>query len=137
MESEQLFNRGYGRSSYNSIASASSDEELLDGVLMDFHTAEDDSLLDGDASPGRASSAPTEAPAHTSAVGALARNLLCCTAASYPGIPVVLLAACCVTLSPFHTRLPCPVFPYSTCTSCLAGPSLRPASPSSFKEHEI
>uniref|UniRef100_A0A8C9SJS8 Chloride channel protein n=1 Tax=Scleropages formosus TaxID=113540 RepID=A0A8C9SJS8_SCLFO len=52
MESEQLFNRGYGRSSYNSIASASSDEELLDGVLMDFHTAEDDSLLDGDASPG-------------------------------------------------------------------------------------
>ncbi|KAK6323334.1 hypothetical protein J4Q44_G00056730 [Coregonus suidteri] len=57
MESEQLFNRkGYYRNSYNSIASASSDEELLDGtgVVMDFHTSEDDNLLDGDAtSPGR------------------------------------------------------------------------------------
>ncbi|XP_043100213.1 H(+)/Cl(-) exchange transporter 3 isoform X3 [Puntigrus tetrazona] len=54
MESEQLFNRGYGRNSYNSITSASSDEELLDGagVIMDFHTTEDDNLLDGDASPG-------------------------------------------------------------------------------------
>uniref|UniRef100_A0A3B3T658 Chloride channel protein n=1 Tax=Paramormyrops kingsleyae TaxID=1676925 RepID=A0A3B3T658_9TELE len=54
MESEQLFNRGYGRSSYNSIASGSSDEELLDGagVIMDFRTTDDDSLLDGDASPG-------------------------------------------------------------------------------------
>ncbi|XP_042183066.1 H(+)/Cl(-) exchange transporter 3 isoform X4 [Oncorhynchus tshawytscha] len=56
MESEQLFNRkGYYRNSYNSIASASSDEELLDGagVVMDFHTSEDDNLLDGDAtSPG-------------------------------------------------------------------------------------
>ncbi|ROL46727.1 H(+)/Cl(-) exchange transporter 3 [Anabarilius grahami] len=53
MESEQLFNRGYGRNSYNSITSASSDEELLDGagVIMDFHTTEDDNLLDGDASP--------------------------------------------------------------------------------------
>ncbi|CAB1351498.1 unnamed protein product [Coregonus sp. 'balchen'] len=52
MESEQLFNRkGYYRNSYNSIASASSDEELLDGtgVVMDFHTSEDDNLLDGDA----------------------------------------------------------------------------------------
>ncbi len=56
MESEQLFSRGYGRSSYNSITSASSDEELLDGagVVMDFHTTEDDNLLDGDASPGTA-----------------------------------------------------------------------------------
>ncbi|XP_016091558.1 H(+)/Cl(-) exchange transporter 3 [Sinocyclocheilus grahami] len=54
MESEQLFNKGYGRNSYNSITSASSDEELLDGagVIMDFHTTEDDNLLDGDASPG-------------------------------------------------------------------------------------
>ncbi|XP_016091263.1 H(+)/Cl(-) exchange transporter 3-like [Sinocyclocheilus grahami] len=54
MESEQLFNRGFGRNSYNSITSASSDEELLDGagVIMDFHTTEDDNLLDGDASPG-------------------------------------------------------------------------------------
>ncbi|KAK3567324.1 hypothetical protein QTP86_019607 [Hemibagrus guttatus] len=54
MESEQLFNRGYCRNSYNSITSASSDEELLDGagVIMDFHTTEDDNLLDGDASPG-------------------------------------------------------------------------------------
>ncbi|CAM4513917.1 unnamed protein product [Leuciscus chuanchicus] len=53
MESEQLFTRGYGRNSYNSITSASSDEELLDGagVIMDFHTTEDDNLLDGDASP--------------------------------------------------------------------------------------
>ncbi|KAJ8007934.1 hypothetical protein DPEC_G00099340 [Dallia pectoralis] len=52
MESEQLFNRkGYYRNSYNSITSASSDEELLDGagVVMDFHTSEDDNLLDGDA----------------------------------------------------------------------------------------
>uniref|UniRef100_A0A673LV73 Chloride channel protein n=1 Tax=Sinocyclocheilus rhinocerous TaxID=307959 RepID=A0A673LV73_9TELE len=56
MESEQLFNRGFGRNSYNSITSASSDEELLDGagVIMDFHTTEDDNLLDGDASPGTA-----------------------------------------------------------------------------------
>lgn len=56
MESEQLYHRGYSRNSYNSIASASSDEELLDGagVVMDFHTTEDDNLLDGDAaSPGR------------------------------------------------------------------------------------
>lgn len=56
MESEQLYHRGYCRNSYNSIASASSDEELLDGagVIMDFHTTEDDNLLDGDAaSPGR------------------------------------------------------------------------------------
>uniref|UniRef100_A0A4W4GDX8 Chloride channel protein n=1 Tax=Electrophorus electricus TaxID=8005 RepID=A0A4W4GDX8_ELEEL len=55
MESEQLFNRGYCRNSYNSITSASSDEELLDGagVIMDFHTTEDDNLLDGDASPGK------------------------------------------------------------------------------------
>uniref|UniRef100_A0A8C1NI43 Chloride channel protein n=1 Tax=Cyprinus carpio TaxID=7962 RepID=A0A8C1NI43_CYPCA len=58
MESEQLFNRGFGRNSYNSITSASSDEELLDGagVIMDFHTTEDDNLLDGDASPGTHSS---------------------------------------------------------------------------------
>ncbi|KAG8006066.1 H(+)/Cl(-) exchange transporter 3 [Nibea albiflora] len=51
MESEQLYHRGYCRNSYNSIASASSDEELLDGagVIMDFHTTEDDNLLDGDA----------------------------------------------------------------------------------------
>ncbi|CDQ70965.1 unnamed protein product [Oncorhynchus mykiss] len=51
MESEQLFNRsGYYRNGYNSITSASSDEELLDGtgVVMDFHTSEDDNLLDGD-----------------------------------------------------------------------------------------
>lgn len=57
MESEQLFNRnGYYRNGYNSITSASSDEELLDGtgVVMDFHTSEDDNLLDGDTtSPGR------------------------------------------------------------------------------------
>lgn len=56
MESEQLYHRGYCRNSYNSIASASSDEELLDGagVIMDFHTTEDDNLLDGDAaSPGK------------------------------------------------------------------------------------
>ncbi|KAF0029122.1 hypothetical protein F2P81_018227 [Scophthalmus maximus] len=55
MESEQLYHRGYSRNSYNSIASASSDEELLDGAgaIMDFHTTEDDNLLDGDAaSPG-------------------------------------------------------------------------------------
>uniref|UniRef100_A0A3B3V829 Chloride channel protein n=1 Tax=Poecilia latipinna TaxID=48699 RepID=A0A3B3V829_9TELE len=55
MESEQLYHRGYCRNSYNSIASASSDEELLDGagIIMDFHTTEDDNLLDGDAaSPG-------------------------------------------------------------------------------------
>uniref|UniRef100_A0A8C5FF39 Chloride channel protein n=1 Tax=Gadus morhua TaxID=8049 RepID=A0A8C5FF39_GADMO len=59
MESEQLYSRGYcrtGYSSYNSITSASSDEELLDsaGATMDFHTTEDDNLLDGDAasSPG-------------------------------------------------------------------------------------
>uniref|UniRef100_A0A8D2MV98 Chloride channel protein n=1 Tax=Zonotrichia albicollis TaxID=44394 RepID=A0A8D2MV98_ZONAL len=52
MESEQLFHRGYYRNSYNSITSASSDEELLDGagVIMDFQTSEDDNLLDGDAS---------------------------------------------------------------------------------------
>ncbi|KAJ3584941.1 hypothetical protein NHX12_013664 [Muraenolepis orangiensis] len=54
MESEQLYSRGYcrtGYSSYNSITSASSDEELLDGAgaTMDFHTTEDDNLLDGDA----------------------------------------------------------------------------------------
>ena len=56
MEAEQLCNRGHCRNSYNSIGSASSDEELLDGagVIMDFHTTEDDNLLDGDAaSPGR------------------------------------------------------------------------------------
>ncbi|OCT99635.1 H(+)/Cl(-) exchange transporter 3 isoform X1 [Xenopus laevis] len=54
MESEQLFQRSYYRNSYNSITSASSDEELLDGAggMMDFHTLEDDSLLDGDASIG-------------------------------------------------------------------------------------
>ncbi|TRY93550.1 hypothetical protein DNTS_022871 [Danionella cerebrum] len=54
MECEQLFSRALGRSSYNSITSASSDEELLDGagVIMDFHSTEDDNLLDGDASPG-------------------------------------------------------------------------------------
>ncbi|CAL8383835.1 unnamed protein product [Arctogadus glacialis] len=59
MESEQLYSRGYcrtGYSSYNSITSASSDEELLDsaGATMDFHTTEDDNLLDGDtaSSPG-------------------------------------------------------------------------------------
>ncbi|XP_074087662.1 H(+)/Cl(-) exchange transporter 3 [Macrotis lagotis] len=54
MESEQLFHRGYYRNSYNSITSASSDEELLDGagVIMDFQTSEDDNLLDGDASVG-------------------------------------------------------------------------------------
>ncbi|XP_041529995.1 H(+)/Cl(-) exchange transporter 3-like [Microtus oregoni] len=50
MESEQLFHRGYYRNSYNSITSASSDEELLDGAgaIMDFQTSEDDNLLDGD-----------------------------------------------------------------------------------------
>ncbi|KAJ8268872.1 hypothetical protein COCON_G00114790 [Conger conger] len=56
MESEQLFGSSAPyRNSYNSITSASSDEELLDGagVVMDFHTTEDDNLLDGDASPGR------------------------------------------------------------------------------------
>lgn len=55
MESEQLFHRGYYRNSYNSITSASSDEELLDGagVIMDFQTSEDDNLLDGDASIGK------------------------------------------------------------------------------------
>ncbi|XP_023370643.1 H(+)/Cl(-) exchange transporter 3 isoform X5 [Otolemur garnettii] len=54
MESEQLFHRGYYRNSYNSITSASSDEELLDGagVIMDFQTSEDDNLLDGDAVVG-------------------------------------------------------------------------------------
>ncbi|KAG8453838.1 hypothetical protein GDO86_000460 [Hymenochirus boettgeri] len=54
MESEQLFQRNYYRNSYNSITSASSDEELLDGAggMMDFHTLEDDNLLDGDASLG-------------------------------------------------------------------------------------
>ncbi|XP_078533179.1 H(+)/Cl(-) exchange transporter 3 isoform X1 [Lissotriton helveticus] len=54
MESEQLFHRTYYRNSYNSITSASSDEELLDGagIIMDFHTSEDDNLLDGDASSG-------------------------------------------------------------------------------------
>uniref|UniRef100_A0A6I8PYM9 Chloride channel protein n=1 Tax=Xenopus tropicalis TaxID=8364 RepID=A0A6I8PYM9_XENTR len=54
MESEQLFQRSYYRNSYNSITSASSDEELLDGAggMMDFHTLEDDNLLDGDASVG-------------------------------------------------------------------------------------
>ncbi|XP_065592355.1 H(+)/Cl(-) exchange transporter 3 isoform X6 [Cyrtonyx montezumae] len=54
MESEQLFHRGCYRNSYNSITSASSDEELLDGVgvIMDFQTSEDDNLLDGDASIG-------------------------------------------------------------------------------------
>ncbi|KAJ8390300.1 hypothetical protein AAFF_G00108690, partial [Aldrovandia affinis] len=53
MESEQLFGSAPYRNSYNSITSASSDEELLDGagVVMDFHTTEDDNLLDGDASP--------------------------------------------------------------------------------------
>lgn len=61
MESEQLTHRGYCRNSYNSIASASSDEELLDGAgaVMDFHTTEDDNLLDGDAaSPGRETRIP-------------------------------------------------------------------------------
>lgn len=55
MESEQLFHRGYYRNSYNSITSASSDEELLDGagVIMDFQTSEDDNLLDGDACIGK------------------------------------------------------------------------------------
>ncbi|KAJ8262134.1 hypothetical protein GJAV_G00162730 [Gymnothorax javanicus] len=56
MESEQLFSSGTPyRNSYNSITSASSDEELLDGagIVMDFHTTEDDNLLDGDTSPGR------------------------------------------------------------------------------------
>lgn len=59
MESEQLFHRGYYRNSYNSITSASSDEELLDGagVIMDFQTSEDDNLLDGDASIGKLISA--------------------------------------------------------------------------------
>ncbi|XP_047618501.1 H(+)/Cl(-) exchange transporter 3 isoform X5 [Phacochoerus africanus] len=54
MESEQLFHRGYYRNSYNSITSASSDEELLDGagVIMDFQTSEDDNLLDGDTAVG-------------------------------------------------------------------------------------
>lgn len=64
MESEQLYHRGYCRNSYNSIASASSDEELLDGagVIMDFHTTEDDNLLDGDAaSPGREYGIPPNA----------------------------------------------------------------------------
>lgn len=65
MESEQLYHRGYSRNSYNSIASASSDEELLDGagVIMDFHTTEDDNLLDGDAaSPGRERGKPNTSP---------------------------------------------------------------------------
>lgn len=55
MESEQLFRRGYCRNSYNSITSASSDEELLDGagVIMDFQTSEDDNLLDGDTAVGK------------------------------------------------------------------------------------
>lgn len=55
MESEQLFHRGYYRNSYNSITSASSDEELLDGagVIMDFQTSEDDNLLDGDTAVGK------------------------------------------------------------------------------------
>lgn len=55
MESEQLFHRGYYRNSYNSITSASSDEELLDGagVIMDFQTSEDDNLLDGDTVVGK------------------------------------------------------------------------------------
>ncbi|KAF3837202.1 hypothetical protein F7725_004666, partial [Dissostichus mawsoni] len=55
LELRQQEGRGYCRNSYNSIASASSDEELLDGAgaVMDFHTTEDDNLLDGDAaSPG-------------------------------------------------------------------------------------
>lgn len=55
MESEQLFHRGYYRNSYNSITSASSDEELLDGAgaIMDFQTSEDDNLLDGDTAAGK------------------------------------------------------------------------------------
>jgi len=55
MESEQLFHRGYYRNSYNSITSASSDEELLDGAggIMDFQTSEADNLLAGDASFGK------------------------------------------------------------------------------------
>lgn len=55
MESEQLFHRGYYRNSYNSIRSASSDEELLDGAgaIMDFQTSEDDTLLDGDTAVGK------------------------------------------------------------------------------------
>lgn len=50
-----MFHRGYYRNSYNSITSASSDEELLDGagVIMDFQTSEDDNLLDGDACIGK------------------------------------------------------------------------------------
>lgn len=57
MESEQLFHRGYYRNSYNSITSASSDEELLDGAgaIMDFQTSEDDNLLDGDTAVGKCS----------------------------------------------------------------------------------
>ncbi|TDG99586.1 hypothetical protein EPR50_G00196160 [Perca flavescens] len=65
MESEQLYHRGYCRNSYNSIASASSDEELLDGagVIMDFHTTEDDNLLDGDAtSPVALPLTPSSSP---------------------------------------------------------------------------
>lgn len=59
MESEQLFPRGYYRNSYNSITSASSDEELLDGAgaIMDFQTSEDDNLLDGDTAAGKFSMA--------------------------------------------------------------------------------
>ncbi|CAB1422272.1 unnamed protein product [Pleuronectes platessa] len=68
MESEQLYHRGYCRNSYNSIASASSDEELLDGAgaIMDFHTTEDDNLLDGDAaSPVSLSSTASSPPPRT------------------------------------------------------------------------
>ncbi|KAK5893388.1 hypothetical protein CgunFtcFv8_006264 [Champsocephalus gunnari] len=74
MESEQLYHRGYCRNSYNSIASASSDEELLDGAgaVMDFHTTEDDNLLDGDAaSPGRenGNASPLLIPLHDPVFG--------------------------------------------------------------------
>ncbi|EQB77792.1 hypothetical protein CB1_000449044 [Camelus ferus] len=51
MESEQLFHGGSYRNSYNSITRVSGDEELSDGagVIMDFQTSEDDSLVDRDA----------------------------------------------------------------------------------------
>jgi len=85
MESEQLYHRGYCRNSYNSIASASSDEELLDGagVIMDFHTTEDDNLLDGDAaSPGRAYGIPQSPPHPPQSLDVLSFPFIvqaCCT----------------------------------------------------------
>ena len=96
MESEQLYHRGYCRNSYNSIASASSDEELLDGagVIMDFHTTEDDNLLDGDAaSPGREYRTPhLEAdepqPSLSSHIGSLLE--VSPRLPSCPGLPLVL-----------------------------------------------